>query len=64
MLEAISSITRLPMPHNKIHMSTCRINNRIKGREYQENFYQMRKFKAPWQERFEMIRNMDYIQIE
>ena len=27
MSEAISSITRLPMPHNKIHMSTCRINN-------------------------------------
>ena len=26
MSEDISSITRLPMPHNKIHISTCRIN--------------------------------------
>lgn len=27
MSEAISSITRSPMPRNKIHMSICRINN-------------------------------------
>jgi nucleotide-binding universal stress UspA family protein len=26
MSEAISNIKRLPMPHNKIHMSICRIN--------------------------------------
>lgn len=37
--------------------------NKIRGKEYQENFYQIRKFKVSWQERFKMIQSMDYVQI-
>ena len=38
--------------------------NKIKGIDYQENHYQMHKFKLPWQERFKMIQSMNYMQIE
>lgn len=38
--------------------------NNIRGLEFQENFYHALKFKLSWQERFKMIQDMDYIQID
>ena len=35
----------------------------IKGLEYQENFYELRKFKMPNQERFKLIQDMEFVEI-
>lgn len=36
----------------------------IKGLEYQENFYELRKFKMPYHERFKLIEDMEFVQID
>ena len=41
-----------------------RFVSRINGLEYKDNFYQMRQYKMLWQDRFKIIQDMDYIQIE
>ncbi|ETD25943.1 hypothetical protein [Helicobacter canis] len=35
----------------------------IKGLAYQENFYELRKFKLPNHERFKLIENMEFVEI-
>lgn len=35
----------------------------IKGQDFVENFYQMKKFKCNWEKQFEMIRNLNFFQI-
>lgn len=37
---------------------------KLEGLDFQENFFQMRKFKVPWEKQFEMIKNMSYVEIK
>lgn len=37
--------------------------NNLKGLEFQENFYQLNKFKFSWDKQFKLIENMDYEKI-
>lgn len=38
--------------------------DRIRGLEYQENFYHARKFKAPWKKQYERIAHMGFAEVE
>lgn len=38
--------------------------DKLRGLEFQENFYQMRKFRVPWDKQWELIKNMNYLEIE
>lgn len=38
--------------------------DKLKGIEFQENYYQMRKFKVPWMKRFELIKEMTFFKIK
>ncbi len=35
----------------------------INGTQFRENFYQMRKFKASWEKQYELIQDMDFVEI-
>jgi len=37
---------------------------KLKGLEFQENYYQMTKFKVPWMKQFELIREMTFFEIK
>ena len=37
--------------------------SRIDGLAYQENFYELKRFKAPHYERFKLIENMDFVEV-
>ena len=36
----------------------------LQGLDFRENFYQMRKFKVPWEKQFEMIKEKKFVEIE
>jgi len=36
----------------------------IQGLAYRENYYQLKKFKVPWEKQFEMIKNMPFVEIK
>lgn len=40
----------------------CEFVDHIRGVEFRENMAQLREYKAPWEKRFELIRDMDLVQ--
>jgi len=42
----------------------CKFLDAIKGMDFKENFYQRKKFKVAWNSQFNMIKEMDFIELD